>query len=181
MNSYNNRLVAAVALMLLGLPVVRADRVCDISDSGVLVCYNKLSTVTIAAIVLSALLILALLGGGIVLMVHRRRKYADSKASVEANSYGIEASQIRGPAASTTYAPSYDPRSAKPHGASISSSARTTPKARGLTLTPTAYGGATFPLPGPSSARVKTPSAQSAFAGTYTTMGGGIGSLKSAV
>ncbi|KAJ7438858.1 hypothetical protein FB451DRAFT_1303048 [Mycena latifolia] len=163
-----------VALLLLALPSVRADRVCATSDSGTTVCQDKLTPGTIVALTVTVILLVGLLSGGAYL-VYRRRKYAAAKAAVAANAYVIDAAQMRGPAPFTTYAPAYDPHSApaKPGIARKPSSAKGAPQ-----TAPTTYGGVTYPFPGFSSPKGTPPRSQpaSAFSGTYTTLSGGIGS-----
>ncbi|KAJ7746165.1 hypothetical protein DFH07DRAFT_592246 [Mycena maculata] len=140
-------LVMRAAVLLMLLPVAFADSVCVTSESGNTVCQNKLTTATIVAIVLIIILSLALIGT-LGFLFYRRRKFAAAKAAVAANAYVIEASQMKGPAAFTTYSATYDPRSA-PHGVvglpTKPGSAKTTPQ-----TAPTTYGGVTYPFTGHS-------------------------------
>jgi len=161
MTSYDRRFMTKLWLLLLLLPVVRADLVCVTSDSGTTKCQNKLTTGTIVALVATVVLLLALLGSAIAFLLYRRRRFAAAKAAVAANAYVIEAAQMKGPAPYTTYDPAYDP--SKPGSAGTT---KTTPK-----TAPTTYGGVTFPFPGYSSPKGTPPRSHSAFSGTYTTMG----------
>jgi len=174
MNFYDCRfMMMKVAVLLLILPVARADRVCVTSQSGNTVCQNKLSTGTIVAIVCTVVLLLALIGGIIAFLFYRRRKFAAAKAAVAANAYVIEASQMKGPAAFTTYDATYDPHSA-PHGVAGLPTKPGSGKGSAKTpqTAPTTYGGITYPFPGYSSPKGTPPKSQSAFSGTYTTMSG---------
>ncbi|KAJ7430347.1 hypothetical protein B0H11DRAFT_949796 [Mycena galericulata] len=171
MNSYDCRFMMKLAVFSLMLRVARADRVCVTSDSGNIVCQNKLTTSTIVAIVAIIVLLLAFIGGVIAFLLYRRRQFAAAKAAVAANAYVIEASQMKGPAPFTTYSASYDPHSA-PNGVAglpmkPGSAKLTTPQ-----TAPTNYGGVTYPFSGYSSPKGTPPKSQSAFSGTYTTMSG---------
>ncbi|KAJ7079915.1 hypothetical protein C8R43DRAFT_344663 [Mycena crocata] len=192
MNSYDCRFMTKLALLLIALPVlpVRADRVCVTSDTGAITCENKLSTGTIAALVVTIILLITLLGGIVAFFFYRRRRLAAAKSAIAANAYVIEASQMRGPAAFgsapvhptkgsgqpyTTYSATYDPRSA-PLGVKGLPTKPGSAKTNSPNTAPTTYGGVTYPFPGYSSPKGSAPRSESAFAGTYTTMSGGIGS-----
>ncbi|KAJ6613880.1 hypothetical protein B0H10DRAFT_196550 [Mycena sp. CBHHK59/15] len=167
MNSDGNRLMLKAAVLFIALPVVLADRVCNTSDSGKTVCHNKLTTGTIAAIVLAIVFFLALIGGGIAFMFYRRRKFAAAKTAIAANAYVIEASQMKGPVSYTTYSATYDPHSA-PNGVIGLPTKPGSAKSGSPQTAPTTYGGVTYPFHG--SPKGTPPKSQSAFAGNYTTM-----------
>ncbi|KAJ7101643.1 hypothetical protein C8R44DRAFT_887855 [Mycena epipterygia] len=182
MNSYDRALLLKAAVLLLLLPVVRADQVCVTSDSGTTTCHSKLTPGTIAAIVLTILLFLALLLGTVAFFFYRRRKFAEAKNAVAANAYVIEASQMQGPAqfgshshksydTRTTYDASYDPHSAPQGVLGLPTKPGSATKGSPQTA-PTTYGGVTYPFKGYSSPQGTPPRSQSAFSGNYTTMSG---------
>ncbi|KAJ7864070.1 hypothetical protein B0H13DRAFT_1088090 [Mycena leptocephala] len=176
MNSYDCKFMIKVAMLLLVLPVVRADKVCVTSDSGTTVCQNKLTTGTIVAIVATVILLLLLIGGGIAFFFYRRRQFAAAKAAVAANAYVIEASQMKGPAQFTTYSATYDPHSA-PLGVAGLPTKPGSAKTGSPQTAPTTYGGVTYPFPGYSSPKGTPPRAESATSGKYTTMSGKIAAV----
>ncbi|KAJ7149732.1 hypothetical protein C8R46DRAFT_1125913 [Mycena filopes] len=154
MNAYDRGLVLKLALILLALPVVRASQVCVTSDSGKTVCQNKLTRGAIAAIISLVVLLLILILGGVAFLLYRRRQLARAKAALAESVYVIEPSQMRGPAAFTTYSAPYD-GSKGPVASKPSSAARTAP---------TTYGGLTYPFPGFSTPKITPPrGSQSAF------------------
>ncbi|KAJ7260739.1 hypothetical protein C8J57DRAFT_285069 [Mycena rebaudengoi] len=168
MSSYGCRSMLTVAMLLMALPLVLADQVCNTAPDGKTICENKLATGTVVAITMLIVALIALIGGGIGFLLYRRRQFAAAKAAVAANAYVIEASQMRGPAVYTTYSASYDPKSAPQGVAGLPTkpgSAKKTPQ-----TAPTSYGGVTYPFPGFSPKSTPPRSSQAAFSGTYTTM-----------
>jgi len=155
------KFLTTIAVLLLSAPTARADRVCVDTDSGP-VCQDKLTSGTIASIVLTVLVVLLLVGGAIAFF-YRRRQFARAKAAVAANAYVIDVAQMKGAMPVTTYA-AYNPHSA-PIGIKPSSASAGKPSPQ---TAPTTYG-VSYPY---SSPKGTPPRSQSAISGTYTTMSG---------
>ncbi|KAJ7016605.1 hypothetical protein C8F04DRAFT_1201840 [Mycena alexandri] len=134
-----------IALLLVSLPVVRADKVCITSDSGTTVCQNKLTRGTIAAIICTVALLLVLILGAVAFLLYRRRQFVRARSNIAADACFIEASQMQGPPTFTTYSAPYDSKEVpiKPSSAAKPTS--------------TTYAGVTYPFPGFASGILKPP------------------------
>jgi len=144
------KLLTTIAVLLLSVPAARADRICVDTDSGP-VCQDKLTSGTIASIVLTVLVVLLLVGGAIAFFCSRRRQFARAKAAVAANAYVIDAAQMKGAVPVTTYA-AYSPRSA-PIGFKPSSARAGKPSPQ---TAPTTYG-ITYPYSPKGHLRARSP------------------------